>query len=67
MNLFAVLPILANQATLSFESVTIPDASVANCILNINKDSSMVEANFYSFDVIYRSKASLDKAIRSCY
>lgn len=67
VNLFAVIPALADQATLSFESVIVPDASVTQCILDIKRELSMVEADLIYSDSTYRSKDSIDKAIRSCY
>jgi hypothetical protein len=67
MNLFAVIPALANQATLSFESVIVPDASVTQCILDFKRESSMGEADSIYSDLTYRSKDSLNKTIRSCY
>ena len=43
VNLFSIVPVLsAEQATLSFGSVVVPEASVLQCIVEAQKNSSSI-------------------------
>ena len=66
MNLFTLLPVLANQATLSFEPVIVPDASVTQCILNIKREFSAKEASSVSFGISHGGIANINELMRSC-
>ena len=66
MDLFTVLPVLANQATLSFEPVVVPDASVAQCILIIKREFSAIEASSVNFDTSHGSVDNINELMRSC-
>ena len=66
MNLVTVLPVLANQATLSFEPVVVPNASVAQCILDIKRKLSEIEASSVNFDTSHGSVDNINELLRSC-
>ncbi len=66
VNLFTVLPVLANQATLSFEPVVVPNASVAQCILDIKRKLSEIEASSVNFDTSHGSVDNINELLRSC-
>ena len=66
MNLFTLLPVLANQATLSFEPVVVPDASITQCILNSKREFSAKEASSVSFGISHGGIANINELMRSC-
>ena len=66
MNLFTLLPVLANQATLSFEPVIVPDASVTQCILNIKREFPAKEASLVSFGISHGDIDNINELMRSC-
>ena len=66
MNLFTLLPVLANQATLSFEPVVVPNASVTQCILNIKREFPAKEASPVSFDLSHGGVDYINELMSSC-
>ena len=62
-----MLPVLANQATLSFKPVVVPDASTTQCILNIKREFSAKEASSVSLGISHGGIDNINELTRSCY